>query len=99
MDRVNRYLNPIERLGNNKNSFLFPITANILLCVLSEIYAYTIAHNPLIIGTYIIFINVAFVLYFAFRDGIIGGLISAFSAVMYYFYIIFTRHYGGQQFS
>ena len=99
MNRLNRYLNPIQRLGQEENSYLFPLIANIVLCVFSEFYAYNIAHNPLIIGVYIIFFNVAFIIYFAFRDGIIGGLISVFFSIFYYFYIIYTRHYIGQQFA
>jgi len=97
MNRLNRYLNPIDRLGQGENSYLFPIIANIALWVLSEFYAYSIAHNPLIIGVYIIFLNVAFIIYFSFRDGIFGGLISAVAAILYYFYIIYTRHYSGAQ--
>ena len=97
MNRLNRYLNPIERLGQEENSYLFPFIANILLCVLSEFYAYSIVHDPLVIGVYIIFLNIAFIIYFSFRDGIVGGLISAVIAIVYYFYIIYTRHYTGQQ--
>jgi len=99
MNGLNRYLNPIERLGQGENSYLFPLIANTALCVFSEFYAYNIAHNPLIIGVYIIFFNVAFIIYFAFRDGIIGGLISACFSIFYYFYIIYSRHYTGQQFT
>ncbi len=99
MNRINRYLNPIERLGNGENSFLLPLIANISLSVLSEIYAYGIAHNPMIVGVYIIFLNAAFIIYFSFRDGILGGFISAIITVLYYFYIISTRHYTGQQFA
>ncbi|HXT82915.1 MAG TPA: ATP-binding protein [Verrucomicrobiae bacterium] len=99
MDRLNRYLNPIERLGLGEMSYRFPLFANLALCVLSETYAYKIAHNPFIVGVYIIFLNIAFIIYFSFRDGILGGLISAIITIIYYFYIIYTRHYSGQQFA
>src|SRR6266851_809350 len=98
MNKVISYLNPIERLGNGDYSFLFPLIANVSLCVASEVFAYGIAHNPLIIGMYIIFFDAAFIIYFAFRDGILGGFIATVISVLYYFYIIFTRHYAGQQF-
>src|SRR5258708_7132016 len=99
MNRLNRYLNPIRRLGLGEYSYFFPFIANISLCILSEVYAYNFAHNPLIIGVYIIFFDVAFILYFSFRDGIRGGLISTVISILYYFYIIVTRHYIGQQLS
>lgn len=99
MNRLNRYLNPIRRLGLEEYSYFFPFIANIALCMFSEIYAYNFAHNPLIIGDYIIFFDVAFIIYFSFRDGIVGGLISAVISIFYYFYIIFTRHYAGLQLS
>lgn len=53
----------------------------------------------MIIGDYIIFFDVAFIIYFSFRDGIRGGLISAVISIFYYFYIIYTRHYTGEQLS
>src|ERR1700687_5450978 len=99
MNRLNRYLNPIKRLGLGEYSYFFPFFANTALCILSEIYAYNFAHNPLIIGVYIIFFDVAFIIYFSFRDGIRGGIISAVISIVYYFYIIATRHYTGQQLS
>jgi PAS domain S-box-containing protein len=51
------------------------------------------------VGVYIIFLNVSFIIYFAFRDSIRGGLISSGTSILYYFYIILTRHYAGQQFT
>jgi PAS domain S-box-containing protein len=96
MQQLNRYLNPINRLGLEENSWVFPLTANICLCIISEIYAYGIVHNPLIIGVYIIFFDIAFIIYFSFRDGIAGGIISTTISLVYYFYIIYTRHYSGE---
>ncbi len=99
MRSIYRYLNPIVHLGESNYSFVFPLIANIVLCVSSEFYAYIIARNPLIIGEYIIFINVAFIIYFSFRDGLRGGYISTLFAICYYFYIIATRHYHGFELS
>jgi PAS domain S-box-containing protein len=94
-----RYLNPIARLGVKKYSFLFPLITIILFCILSELFAYGIMHNPMIVGTYAIFIPAALILYFSFRDGIRGGLVVSFVTVLYYFYIIYNRHYTGDQYS
>jgi len=51
------------------------------------------------VGVYIIFLNVAFIIYFAFREGIVGGFISTGVTIAYYFYIIYTRHYSGSQYT
>ncbi len=99
MKKVIEYLNPISRLGNGHYSFVFPLVANIALCVLSEFFAYGIFRDPMSVGGYIIFLNVAYIIYFAFRDGVRGGLISSAIAILYYFYIIYTRHYSGSQLS
>ena len=93
------YLNPIERLGVKRYSFVFPLIANLALIILSELYAYGIARDPMGVGVYIIFLNVAFIIYFAFRDGIRGGFISSVFSIVYYFYIIYTRHFKGAQFN
>jgi signal transduction histidine kinase len=89
----------MAHLGEVRYSFVFPLFVNVLLCVLSEMYAYGIAKNPMIVGVYIIFLNVAFILYFAFRQGLRGGFISSAVSILYYFYIIYTRHYTGAQLS
>jgi PAS domain S-box-containing protein len=93
------YLNPIARLGRTQYSFWFPLLFSLAVCILSEIFALHIAKNPSIVGAYIIWVNVASIMYFAFRDGIQGGIITAVIAISYYFYIIYTRHYSGTQFS
>lgn len=50
------------------------------------------------VGMYIIFVNVASLLYFSFRDGIRGGVITTAISVLYYFYIVITRNFTGQQY-
>lgn len=90
------YLNPVARLGIRKYSIFFPLFVSLGICLLSESYCYFIVKNPLAVGMYIIFVHVALVIYFAFRDAIRGGIIATIIAILYYFYIIATRHYTGQ---
>lgn len=97
MKKLLKFLNPVEHLGENNYTPGFPLIANILLIVFSEIYSFLIAGDSMTVGSYIIFFNVAFIIYFAFREGIRGGIISAASAIIYYFYIVNSRHYTGQQ--
>lgn len=97
MKKLLYYLNPIQRLGNTRYAFWFPLIFNISLCLLSEFYAYYVAHDPNIVGRYIIFTNIAAIIYFSFRDGIRGGLITSGVTIIYYLYIIQTRHYVGEQ--
>ncbi len=99
MKRFLRYINPLDHLGDTQYSFIFPLVTNVTLCILSEIFAYGIAKNPMIVGVYIIFLNVAFIIYFTFRDGVVGGFVTTIITVLYYFYIIQTRHYKGQELS
>jgi two-component system phosphate regulon sensor histidine kinase PhoR len=97
MQRVHTYLNPIARLGKEQYSFYFSLCFSLFLILISEIYAYQIAHDPMIVGVYIIFLHVGAILYFSFRDGIYGGFTAVITAIAYYFYIIYTRGYRGQQ--
>jgi len=97
MNKFGRFINPIERLGMKKYSIIFPLLVNLAVVALSEFFAYNVVKNPDVVGVYIIFINVALIMYFSFRDGIRGGFIASAVSLLYYFYIIYTRHYGGSQ--
>lgn len=97
MNKLLRYINPITHLGEGQYSIAFPLIANLLLCIISEAYAYGVARDPMVVGVYIIFLNVFFILYFSFRDGLRGGFIASAISILYYFYIIYTRHYTGGQ--
>lgn len=97
MQKVLNYFNPLIRLGIKEYSIKLPIAINFLATLGSEITALYILHNPLAVGSYIIFINVGLIIYFSFRDGIKGGFISTLFAVLYYLYIIETRAYRGTQ--
>jgi len=99
MKELLRYLNPVARLGVRKYSVWLPLFISLATCIISELYTYGIAKDPLAVGQYIIFVNVAFIIYFSFRDGIRGGVITTFIAIFYYFYIIATRHYTGKEFT
>jgi PAS domain S-box-containing protein len=97
MKRLVRYLNPIPRLGLRKYSVWFPLLSSIAVTLLSELYSIEIARDPMAVGSYIIFVNVAMILYFSFRDGIRGGFLTSLVSILYYFYIIDTRDYSGDQ--
>lgn len=97
MKPVFSYFNPLIRLGIKKYSVKLPIVINFLVVIFSEIIVYQIIKDPNAVGSFIIFINVSLIIYFSFRDGIRGGFISTFIAVLYYFYIIETRGYSGQR--
>lgn len=97
MRRLGNYLNPVVRLGTPHYSFLFALLFSLTICILSELYAYNIARDPMVVGKYIIFINVFAILYFSFRDAFRGGAVASAISVLYYFYIIYTRNYSGQE--
>lgn len=97
MRKLLRFLNPLAYLGVKQYTILFPFAASVLICVLSEFYAHVIAGNPEVIGSYIILIHITSIIYFAFRNGIPGGLTATVVALAYYFYIIKTQDYTGQR--
>lgn len=97
MNRLVWYLNPIAHLGNKNYSLIFPFLGTLLPAVLLEVYAYYIVDNPAAIGLAAIFIFIALIMYFSFREGIKGGVIASTITIAYYFYIIYTRYYQGQQ--
>lgn len=95
--KILTYLNPIAQLGHTEYSLSFPLLINATAYLLSEIYVYNIVGNEGLVGTYIIFVSVALIIYFAFRDGIRGGLLSTATAVTYYLYILYSREYTGMR--
>lgn len=96
--RLFRYLNPIDRLGERNYSYILPLVVTLAIAILIELYAYNIANNPEDIGLAAIFVFIALILYFAFRDGLRGGFITTIITIAYYFYIIYSRHYTGDKF-
>lgn len=97
MKTLLRYLNPIRHLGDKHYSFMFPLLATAGAAVLLEMYAYFIAKNPEIVGLAAIIGSIVLVIYFAFREGVRGGVVTTITVVGYYLYIIYTRHYRGSQ--
>lgn len=91
MKRLIFFVDPISRLGIRKYSWFVPLLTMILLSVFSEVFALWIMNNPDSVGMYAIFLFVAFIIYFAFRDGIKGGVIATFVTTSYYGYIIYSR--------
>lgn len=91
------YLNPISRLGKKKYSTVLPLFTTIFTAILLEIYAYFLVNNPNAVGVFAIFIFIALIIYFAFRDGLRGGITTTIITIGYYLYIIYTRHYKADQ--
>lgn len=99
MRKIVAYLNPMAHLGERKYSVLFPLFTMLIMCVLSEVFAYGVAKDPMAVAAYAIFLPVALIIYFSFREGIRGGVVASAITIAYYFYIIYTRHYKGAQLS
>lgn len=97
MNRFNYYLNPIARLGRSNYSVGFPAAITLLAVLISEAIAYLIFKNPESVGLFAIFVFVGLIIYFSFRDGIKGGLVTAILTILYYFYIVFSRHHSGDR--
>lgn len=97
MKQLIDYLNPLKLLGKRKYSFAFPLFCALIFAVILEIYAYLIANDPNSIGIAAISVFIALIIYFAFRDGIVGGFVVTLVTVGYYFYIMYTRRFQGDQ--
>lgn len=98
MKNILWYLNPIVHLGDKKYSSLFPFITTIVCTALIECYFNVILKQPESVGLAAIFIYIALIIYFSFREGIRGGIITSIITILYYIYIIHTRHYTGAQF-
>jgi PAS domain S-box-containing protein len=96
MRSILNYLDPFSNLGIKEYKIKFSTLTTLAICILSEFYANILVKDPLIVGKYIIFVNLAEVIYFAFRNGIFAGLTVTFITVLYYLYIIVTRNYTDQ---
>ncbi len=100
MDRLYSYLNPIQRLGNTRYSWFFPLTGTLALAIFSEVVLVGWLRLPAgIQGLFAIFAFLAAIIYFAFRDGLKAGYIASIITIAYYFYIIFSRNREGSEFS
>jgi PAS domain S-box-containing protein len=97
MKKIFTYLNPLSHLGDKHYSTLYPFILTTIIYVISEIFAYFIAQDPLVVSAYIIYVPIILAVYLAFRFGIQGGIIVSILTVLYYLYIIYTRKYSGEQ--
>ncbi|OGG04883.1 hypothetical protein A2Z33_06295 [Candidatus Gottesmanbacteria bacterium RBG_16_52_11] len=97
MDELLRFINPVARLGKKNYSLSFPILGTVAAYSLTEFFANYIFSDPDHTGSLVIIVSLALTIYFAFRDGVRGGYISAGIAVGYYFFIIYSRGYTGAQ--
>lgn len=97
MQSTLRYLNPIAHLGDRNYSFWFPGSITLTACLTLEVVFNQILKNPDGVGVWAIFVFVGLIIYFAFRDGLRGGLITVLITIGYYFYIMYTRNYQGER--
>ncbi|HYK08058.1 MAG TPA: ATP-binding protein [Candidatus Eisenbacteria bacterium] len=91
-------LNPLYRLGERKYSSKSPFFTILIACICIEVYIHLIVKNVASLGLLAIIIPVSLIVYFAARDGILGGLIVSTITIGYYFYIIFSLRYTGLQY-
>ncbi len=96
MQNLFTYLNPIVRLGENKYSVFFPFLFTLFLSVFIDLLVYRILNNPSAAGLYAIILPLTAIIYFSFRDGIRGGLISSVVTVLFYVYIVTVHPTPGQ---
>lgn len=95
MRKVLRYLNPIAHFGDKNYSVFFPLITTLLTAVILEGIFVWLLHTPNAVGLYAIFVFIVLIVYFAFREGIRGGMIAALLTIFYYLYIISSRNYTG----
>ncbi len=94
--KILKYLNPLSQLGRRKYSVWFPLFFTALLYFFTEFFVFGGSGNT--DGTYVIFLSLALIIYFAFRDGISGGLIATVITILYYMYLLLTREYSEETF-
>lgn len=97
MKGIVQYLSPINRLGKRKYSFFFPLFSILFTFIFIEAFVQIILKNPDAVGLLAIFIPIALIIYFAFRDGLKGGFTAVVLTISYYFYIIYSREHSGEQ--
>lgn len=95
--KILEFLNPIEHLGEKKYSIKFPLIGTILAAIILQIYFQVVLRNPAAVGIYAIFVFVALIIYFSFREGTKGGLTATVVTICYYFYLIWDLKYSGRQ--
>jgi PAS domain S-box-containing protein len=95
--RIPSFLNPFAKLEKGGGSIFFSLIFMIVYTILLELYAYGIVKDPQVVGLPAIILNIVFIIYFSFRDGFKGGFTATIITILYYIYIIETRHYQGNR--
>jgi PAS domain S-box-containing protein len=99
IQKLLNYINPLHQLGSMRYSTILPLVVVAGTAILLEFIAQTFLANPENLGFSAIYIFMALIMYFSFRDGIKGGVIATLVTVAYYTYIIYSRGYTGEQYS
>lgn len=97
MKKILHYLSPMRHLGDRHYPILFPLLTMIVFSVLVELFVTLVLHQPETVGTYAIFPHIVLIIYFAFRTGMRGGFIAAGVTLLFYFYIVYSRNWTGEQ--
>ncbi len=87
------YLNPFNRLGKKHYSIVFPFVVTVSSAIILEFIYYELIKDPEAITAPAAVLFLGLIIYFAFRDGLRGGLTATFVTIIFYLYIIFTRDY------
>lgn len=86
MRRVLGYLNPMSQLGSSHYSTFFPLLTTLGITLIFE-GIYRIVPDQSIVDIYLLFVTIGLIIYFAFRDGIRGGVLASLITILYYLFI------------
>ncbi len=95
--RIIRYFNPIARLGYARYSVMVPLLISLIAASLIYLQFIYITGDPNSLGLLAIFIPLALIVYSSFRDGIRGGFTATIVTICFYFYIIYSLNYTGDE--
>jgi len=90
--RILNHLNPISHLGDKDYSFHLALLIPLITATILEVVANEILNNPYSVGIFAIILFIPQIIYFAFRFGIRGGVITALITIFYYSYIVISRN-------
>ena len=89
--------NPFARLGQTNYSTFLPLASTVFAAVLSDLFFQYVVQSTDGRSFVAIFLFIALIIYFSFRDGIKGGLIATFTTLCYYLYIIYQTGLSGTE--
>jgi PAS domain S-box-containing protein len=91
------FINPVSNLGSGKYSALFPLATTLICCTLIHAI-YILGHYSRdVLGLMAIFIPLALIIYFSFRDGLRGAIITTTITIGYYIFLIYNLNYQGDE--